>query len=221
MDRARAEELFRRITEDEDAASQGALLNDLLREFYRGFPIDRLRSLLSSQRSAVVAAGVWIASELGEGGAPLLSDIVPLLHHSERKVRFSAIECVLLWAQPEDQAALGSVLAMLNDPDAGVRWKAMDFWARATPQQIRSALDWIEDQKDFDRGEGLRLLASPASQDAAKLVELLDASDVAMRKYAAIAAVRISKRDPRALLHASAINDADVRGFAETALALL
>lgn len=222
FNRERAEDFLWRVVDEKDAVCDGVLLNNLLREFHRGFPLENLRLLLASSSQSIVTAGAWIASELGAKGRPLLPDIVPLLTNPARKVRFFAIDCVLVWAGPEDKEALATAAALVDDSDAGVRWKAMDFLARATREQIRGALAWSEHENaGSEQAQGLRLLLSRESQDAKSLEFLLDSSDATTRKYAAIAAVRLAELDRRPLVHASTLEDADIRDFAETAISLL
>lgn len=80
------------------------------------------------------------ASELGVKGKPLLDAVVPLLKHPERKVRFSVIDCVLVWAEADDESELASVLELMLDAEPSIRWKVMDFLSLAEIEQLRAAL---------------------------------------------------------------------------------
>jgi len=135
-DKDRAEKFTERILANPNSSQLGVIANDLLREYHRGYPVENLRSLLANRDECIVITGAWIASELGAKGTPLLADISRLIGHPQKKVRFSVIDCLLVWAGPSNQAELASVIGLLSDPEAGVRWKVMDFLSRATPEQL-------------------------------------------------------------------------------------
>src|SRR5882672_288042 len=84
----RAEELTERLAADPRSSLAGVLMNDLLAEFHRGYPLENLRFLLQNDNTELVKVGAWIASELGEKGKPLLNDVSPLLQHPKSRVRF-------------------------------------------------------------------------------------------------------------------------------------
>lgn len=220
-DKGRAEKFLMQILMRPDSHN-GALMNDLLTEFHRGYPLENLRPLLHAENQEVVTIGTWIASELGERGRPLLQDVSPLLRHPAKKVRFSAIDCILLWATPSNDRELASVISLLDDPEPGVRWKVMDFLFRATTEQLQSALDYFELAiPKSPHIRKLQWLLDPESIEPKKVITALQSQDALMRRYAVAAAARISSinRDP--LLCASSNSDADVKNFADSAISLL
>lgn len=220
--RDRAYKLLQRLTENPTSPRAGVLANDLLGEFHRGCPLEYLRPMLRSGNDEVVTLGVWIASELGEKGKPLLGDVFVLLKHPAKKVRFSAIDCILVWASPSESSALVSVVGLLEDPEAGVRWKAMDFVSRASREQLESALAYlVAINPKSSHVLGLRWLLGPQSHIPAEVMRITDGEDPVLRKYGAIAAARISQESTQALFHASGVPDPDVRDFAQASISLL
>jgi len=115
------------------AGGNDSAANDLLTEVFRGHPVESLRRLLHSDEETAVKAGAWILSELGVRAAPMMADIVALLGHPLRYVRFFALDAVLASATSEDGVAVATAIGLINDPDDAVRWKALTFlaWARA------------------------------------------------------------------------------------------
>lgn len=218
----RAEKLMRAVVSDPEARSAGVMMNDLLAEFHRGYPVTNLRKLLNSPNERVVVIGAWLASELGAKGRPLLGDIRALLHHPERKVRFSALDCVLAWAEPVNGMELASAVTLVEDIDAGVRWKALDFLSRATIEQLQGALSYLKDnvpQSPHIRGLDWLLRGGvPACND---IMIMLQSPDALMRKYAVVGARKTATTDPQPLHYAVSTDDDDVKEFARTSLSLL
>lgn len=90
-DRRHGEELVSRLLRGE--AGSGDLENRLLAEFQTGYPLHKLRLLLRAPDEKVVAAAIWIASELGSDTRPLFDDVVSLMEHPSKQVRFFALDC--------------------------------------------------------------------------------------------------------------------------------
>jgi hypothetical protein len=218
----RAEELTERLVADPRSSLAGAWMNDLLAEFHRGYPLESLRPLLLNDNTEVAKAGAWIASELGEMGKPLLNDVSPLLQHPDSKVRFSAIDCILLWADPSKGPELASVVNLIEDPESRVRWKVMDFLSRATREQLAAALSYFEATNPRSKNiRGLRLLLGSGAENPKEATAALHDQDDVMRKYGVVLARRVAEinRDP--LLYAASIDDLDVKDFADTSISLL
>jgi HEAT repeat protein len=216
----RAHKLMTNLSANSKSPHAGVIMNDLLGEFHRGYPVNNLLTLLNASNDDIVEAGAWIASELGIKGKSLLSAIAPLLRHSSNSVRFSAIDCVLLWADPTHQAELASVVGLLEDPDPGVRWKAMEFLSRASREQLQSILHVFElTQRDSAYTTGLAWLLDPKNLSSEPIKSGLESENPILRKYAAVAARRsIEKQE--LLSYATLNSDADVKDFAETSLKL-
>ena len=220
--RERAEELTERLVADPRSSLAGAMMNDLLAEFHRGYPLENLRSLLQNDNTDVVKAGAWIASELGETGKPMLNDVSPLLQHADSRVRFSVIDCILLWADPSKGRELASVVNLIDDPESRVRWKVMEFLSRASREQLAAALQYLEMTNPQSKNiRGLRLLLGSSAETPKEATAALRDQDELMRKYGAVLARRVAGIDKEPLLYAASIDDADVKDFADTSISLL
>lgn len=218
----RADTILNLIVKDPRSGQVDVLSNDLVKEFHRGYPLLNLRPLLLSPDAMLVSAGVWIASELGEKGKPLLNDVSALLRHPEKDVRFEAINCLLVWATPSNPSELASVITLIDDPERSVRWKVMDFLARASKEQLRAGLSALQiTEPKSTRVGGLEWLLSPESLDPEGVMTALQSQDAVFRKYGAIAARRLSKFNKAPLLYAASVPDPDVKNFADSGLKLL
>src|SRR5438128_9103154 len=194
MDRAR--QLLKEVLDDPRSSNIGILANDLLGEFHRGFPVENLRKLLSSSDEEVVKTGVFIVSELGNKAVPLLADVVRLLKHPTKMVRFDSVDSVLTCAAPSNKAELASVIPLVDDTEGGVRWKAMDFLCRASEEQLEAALSFLsETEPGSTHLRGLRWLLSERGHDADEVMQFLQSRDALVRKYGVVAAVRMAKRN--------------------------
>jgi hypothetical protein len=120
--------------------TNGETQHALLNEFFAGYPIDRLGLLLTSELDAAAKAGAWIASELGVSAAPLLDELVKLLRHPSRDVRFFATDGVLLIAGEDRGQAIAMAVSLIDDTDESVRWRVMKSLVRADPEQLVASL---------------------------------------------------------------------------------
>jgi hypothetical protein len=196
-----------------DAAATG-----LLHEFFTGYPLDRLHALLDSDDLHVVRAGAWLASELGTCAAPLLDDVVRLLAHPMRYVRFFAVDAVLANATPQRGDVTARAVALIDDSDSSVRWKTMQLLTNADATALAAAvphlgggplgalIGWLTGQ----RGR------APTSQE---IRARLGDSDRTTRLVAAAAAARVLPMDPDPMRSAAASPDEEIAAFAAEQLA--
>ena len=210
-----AKRLIEQLVSNPDSAESDGLAYELLTEYQRGSPIESLRILLSSPDDRLVGEGTWIASELPEEGKPLLRDVRSLLVHRSKKVRFWAIDCVLLWAGPSDGYELASATALMDDAERAVRWQAMGFLSMASREQLQAALTHFKgtDPKSPYLDE-LEWLLSPEGSDLAQIVAGVRDPDPRRQKSAAAAAFRIAKNDSKPLQYAASIDDLEIAQFA-------
>jgi hypothetical protein len=193
----------------------------LLDEFHRGRPASDLRALLRSHDGNAVQAGIWIASELGGSGKPLLPDIVPLLSHAETSVRFFALDCVLNWATAADRLALVSAVLLIYDPTVPVRWKVLHFLSAASTEQLQAARSQLEQKAGpTTLISGLSWLLSPDAQDPSQVLARLRGPDALLRKFGVVAATRLSRVNEQPLIDACDNSDPEVRQFAADMLAI-
>lgn len=209
-----AEKLIAHILSHPDTSDSDGVAYDLLKQYQRGSPVESLRALLSSPDDRIAGEAVWIASEL-PAGRSLLRDVGALLGHRSRKVRFWAIDCVLLWAGPLDGAELAAAAALLDDAEKPVRWKAMGFLAMASREQLTAALNNFRTPalKSPYVGE-LAWLVSLEGADPGEIIAALGGPDGRRRKIAAAAAYRLAKEDSAPLRYATSIEDPEIAQFA-------
>jgi len=211
----KVEELIEELITNPETADDESVAYRLFERFGRGAPLDYLRPLLLSTDERLASLGAWIASELGEGGKPLLDVVGGLLGHPAKKVRFWIIDCILLWADTSDGREIADVVRLIDDPEKAVRWKAMVFLFRASRDQLESALAYLNaEEPGSPNALGLRWLLHTAAQDVETVEGELRNSDARMRKYAAVAAVRMSTEDRHPLLLAASSDDPEVAEFA-------
>jgi len=204
---AQGDQLITRIVADADDDA----IYDLLNEFYSGYPIENLRLLLQSDRKGAVEAGAWIASELGELIAPLIPELSRLLSHPSRRVRFFVLDGLLNAGRSEHGQELAAAVERIEDPDETVRWKAMNFLARASYEQLAASVPFISNRLVDD---ALRwLIDSDQRLDTIAVVRRLESPDQLSRLVAAAAAVRLASRDEAALERAVASMDREINSF--------
>jgi hypothetical protein len=202
--------------------ADGVAANLLLREFHKGAPLEKLSPLLLSPEPRVAQLGAWIAQELGEMGKPLLAVVSQLLGHPDRDVRFWLIDCVLLWAGPSEPRVISDVVQLAGDPDRAVRLQALQFLARASREQLESALAFLEGKgRVSDDRAALAWMLSPLGREAEEVGRALGSPDSYTRRYAAAAAARMSGEDRGPLTLAASSDDPEVQRFATSYLAWL
>jgi hypothetical protein len=196
-------------------ASDGDLTNLLLGELRQGYPVTKIRLLLNADDGATVAAGMWIASELGVNARPLFDDVVRRIDDVSPRVRFFALDCLLSCAGPQDADAVRLGLELVDDDEPSVRWKALVFLTTAAEQVLRAALNSPNSGKRTEVSQrGLRLLLkSQESRDTSELMAILLSNSAPLLGYAAAAAARMAQRDVGPLRRAMTSSDPTIRRF--------
>lgn len=194
----------------------------LLGEFQQGRSLGDLTPLLLSANENAVEVAVWIASELGAIGKPLLPDVVPLLGHPQRAVRFFALDCILEWTSSANGAAIVRAVLLAEDRDAAVRWKALRFLSSASGEQLVAAQAQLMSTGIHARhASALSWLLGDDAQNPEKVLTQLRDPDSLFRKYGVVAAARMSRSNRQPLADASTSSDADVQQFAIDTLSLV
>jgi hypothetical protein len=220
--RTRGDELIERIfTEGDD----GQTSNDLLKEMFDGYPVEKLIPLLRSDDDEIAKVGAFVAEELATDAAPLMPDLTRLLGHRNRKVRSDILDAVLLAATPNDGEAIARAVMLINDIERIIRSKALSFLAWADREQLVAGLPRVAD-RDTAAGLGwlLDIEETPGEDGYAEIESKIDDEDRLMRWFAVVAATRISRRnldplnsdslnlDP--LNHAAESSDEELQAFA-------
>ncbi len=198
------------------AGEEGNLANDLLVECFQGFPVQKLRPLLSSNHDKAVKYAVWILSELGVKACPLVRDVVPLLSHSARYVKFFALDVMLMCATSADHDLIARTIGLVRDHDSAVRWKAFRYLSIADYDGIVSALRSLEDTEVASAVEWI--INTEATTDVAEriIADRLISDNELERMAAVVAASRLGKL--MVLAEAAGSTDSDVAQFAKDEL---
>lgn len=182
--------LLARILSGED----NGLANQLLSELFAGYPVEKLRLLLRSENIEAAKAGAWIASELGEAAGPLVDDLVDLLAHPSKYVRFYVVDAMRLGAGTGEGRAIASTVELLVDPESAVRWKTMNFIARCSREQIVSSLPYLE------RTSFGPLLQQVLLENRSLVLEQMASGDELQQRFAASTAGRVALAGDSSLL---------------------
>lgn len=210
MDTANADLLMKAILKGEHPS---ALPNQLLREFFRGYPLSNLKHLLESGSEPVVKAGVWILSELGARGRVFLKQAENLLNHPNAYVRFFAIDSALTCATPSEPEFVTKIVEHLNDSTRSVRLKAMDFFLRVSESLLKAGQAKLaDDPRMVSYSRGIELLLGKGGNFSELSVVLKSCSHLE-RKFAVIAIGRLG--DEGLITLARESDDEEVRTFAE------
>jgi hypothetical protein len=201
------------LSGEEDPEEEGAAANELLAQVQRGYPAENLSRLTRSGSSRAVANGAFVVSELGAQAAQIIDEVDFLLDHPLRDARFDALDAALTSASGEHGAILAKAVMLFADPDEAVRWKALNFLAKATPDRLAAALLYLPDHV-----ADLAAWLASAGSDPASLAEIrsrLHAPQKEIRMFAAAAAARVAETNRQAMEEAGLSGDPEIRSFAE------
>jgi hypothetical protein len=207
---------------DPKSSKVAALTGRLLTEYHRGYPLENLLPLLHTDDERLVHIGVFIASELGLKGKPLLNDVFPHLKDADKWVKHETLDCILMWAEPSNKFELGSGVNVLDDTDPANRWSAMNFLARLSREQLQGALSyWEVTEPKSPHANALRWLLGSDATSPERVIATLQDEDRLRRMYGMVAAARMSKGHKEPLLYAAKIEDTDIKDFANYWTSLL
>jgi hypothetical protein len=215
---ARGDELLIRVLSGDEWAS--GISNDLLNEFFRGYPIENLVKLLRSGDERVVQSGAWIASELAKDAKPILRYLIPLFDYPNAKVRYSCVETALTAATDEDGEVMGSAVSRITDDDRPVRKMAFELIARADRSPLVAGVPYVKDPQIAALLEWV-LEVEGESRDDDEIASRLRESDGLAQIFAAAAAARIYGRNPHYLQLAASLGESDAQSLAASELAWL
>lgn len=213
--RERGDDLLARILDGEKTDSGGDeahLANELLKECWRGYPIELIRDLLWSDVESAVKSGAFIASELAELSHPLLSDIEPLINHQNRSVRGDAIDAVNLAATVDDGEIVAHAIEHITDNERPVRWRAFRLLAASKRERLEAARGFVQ---DIGVKEALRsALDEEVTVSSDEIRSRLADQSQLVRLFGLLGAARISNLRADDLLAAAETDEEEVRTFA-------
>jgi hypothetical protein len=208
------------LSEEADPQEQGEAANDLLAQVQSGYPAQNLSRLIHSSSSRAVANGAFVVSELGAQASQIIDEVDFLLDHPLRDARFDALDAALTSASGKHGTVLAKAVMLFADPDQAVRWKALNFLAKSTPDQLAAAVPYLADRHVASL---VTWLASEGS-DPASLPEIrshLRAPDKQTRMFAAAAAGRVAETNRQGIEEAATSDDPDIRSFAHGVIEIL
>jgi hypothetical protein len=209
----RGDLLVQQILQNETESDPGALANELLDEFWRGYPIENLRPLLRHSEREVVEAGAFLAQELVGRIAPVIDDVRRLLDHESFDVRFDALGAVLDNVS-DDGEAIAHAMMLMQDPHESVRWKALRFALLADDHQLAAAVPYLEpDVRVALEQSGLMCAIDEGWH---KVKPGLQDPDDRVRRWSAVAAARCANAE--LLSEAARSEDREVAAFAAAEL---
>lgn len=190
--------------------------NDLLDEFFCGYPVVNVLQMLEGPEHALVSTGAFIASELGHSAAPIVADLEPYLNHPLVQVRFDLIDSILLCAEPRHGSVIAAALLLVNDNEKVIRSRVLFWLARIGRGQLLASLEFLGDGDLADR---VRWLASIRS-NAQSIPEQLGSVCGVDRLFGVTAAVRVALRggSMSALREATRSEDLEVSTIAKDAI---
>ena len=166
----------------------GSAGNELLSEFFRGYPVVNVLRMLDGPEDALVSTGAFIASELGHAAAPIVADLEPYLNHTLVQVRFDLIDSILMCAEPRHGSVIAAAVRLVDDSEKVIRSRVHFWLARIGRGQLLASLEFLGDGDLADR---VHWLASIRTNPQSILEKLGSISGVD-RLFGVTAAVRIA-----------------------------
>lgn len=189
-------------------------------EFHKGFPLENLRPLLTSDNLHTQAAAAFLTAEASSRISYkmncVVAEIADLLDSESSGIRFDAIEAPLGCTTPADGTVLGRLMLRLDDEHAGVRWRVTQFIRFAERWQLRLA---VENAAALRPDSAFPILLKAHGQHLRATTKgvrwLLDHPDALVRRFGAAVAVRPRYVvDEQFLAMAEGSDDAEVREIA-------
>ncbi|MEZ5961607.1 MAG: HEAT repeat domain-containing protein [Hyphomonadaceae bacterium] len=207
------DEMIERLLDPSFETDDGAMVNDLLGEFWRGYPVENIRRLLVP---AAIGDAAFLVAELGQKVRPLLSDVADLMEHESPRIRFDAISALSQSTTWEDGWAVAKIVRALGDPHDGVRRMACKALRYMESSQVCAGLDYLKSQEPASvfakfKNAFLAIERYP-KKSAATLEKLLTSDDPIARRFGAAMAVRPRLFiDPAFVALTEAVEDAEVK----------
>jgi hypothetical protein len=211
----RGDELLARVLSGDEWGS--GVANDLLNEFFRGYPIEKLSTLLHSDNEQVLQSGAWIASELAQDARPVLGDLVTLFDSPNVRVKYYAIETVVTAATQRDGEVAARAASLIGDPELPVRRASFQLLARADTAVLAASLPYVVDRQ-IAAPLAWALEVDSESRDSDEITSRLQEPDELGQRFAVIAAARVYRRNPHYLQHAASLDESDAQSLAASEL---
>lgn len=206
------DEMIERLLDPSSDTGDGVLVNDLLGEFWGGYPIENLRRLLVPDN---IGDAAFLVSELGQKVRPLVREVAELLGHDSARIRFDAISALSQCTTWEDGWAIAKIIRALGDPHDGVRWMACKALRYMESSQLHAGLEYLHSHEPNSvfasfKNSFLAIERRP-KKASGPLERLLHNDDPIARRFGAAMAVRPRLFiDPAFVALAASLEDAEV-----------
>jgi len=211
---AHAERMIAELISDPGTFDRAGKANELLQDYFRGYPVGSLRPLLTHGNRVVRRTALFIAAELPQKVGALLDCIIPFLQDESVSERQHALETVFLCAKGDDLDKMFHVCAALEDPDAFIRRKTMSLLMNASAEQLQAAGRQCLGPARSLHAAGVTVLVHEPPLDTTLLEQLIRHEEPLYRRYGAVAAERNWETRPAAVEAAENSKDEDIREFA-------
>ena len=206
------DEMIERLLDPSFDTDDGVLVNDLLSEFWRGYPIENLRRLLVPGNMGDAA---FLVSELGQKVRPLIREVAQLMEHGSAGIRFDAISALAQFTTWEDGWAVAKIIRALGDNHDSVRWMACKALRYMESSQLLAGLEYLHSNElnsIFASFKNAFLAIERRPKKAGAVLErLLHNNDPIARRFGAAMVVRPRLFiDPAFVALAATIEDAEV-----------
>lgn len=215
-----AQKLVDQLVRNPEEFSDRGRTYHLLKRFFRGFPVEKLRPLLKHDKKLVRREAVWIASELGDQACDLLPDVVPLLESDDRFLKYRALHVVTVcWREHPDE--LVKLLRALESSDVVIRGEALFLTSNlfrisdTDADKLKPVLETFQAEGEQAHARGLELVIEADELTNDEIRSALRDDEGLVRRYAAVAAVRKFEESPELYAELKGSEDPDLVDFAE------
>lgn len=213
------DEMVDKLLDPFSDTTDGVVVNNLLDEFWRGYPIENLRRLFVP---ATIGNAAFLVSELGQRVRPLIREVADLLEDETPRVRGDAVSALARCATWEDGWAVAKVIKAIDDPNDGVRSTACKALRYMESSQMRAGLEYLhlhEPTSVFATFRNAFLaIETPPRKAVPTLEKLLHSDDPVARRFGAAMIVRPRLYiDPAFVALSASVEDAEVTKLVEDA----
>ena len=213
------DEMVDKLLDPFSDTNDGVVVNNLLDEFWRGYPIENLRRLLVP---ATIGNAAFLVSELGQRIRPLIREVADLLEDETPRVRGDAISALAQCTTWEDGWAVAKVIKAIGDPHDGVRRTACNALRYMESSKMRAGLEYLrlhEPASVFSTFRNAFLAIESQPRKAIATIEkLLHSDDPVARRFGAAMIVRPRLYiDPAFVALSASVEDTEVAEWVEDA----
>jgi hypothetical protein len=138
---SRGDKLIDTLLNSPEFFAKKAFGNDLLKEYFDGYPLDTLNTLLTYDNDIVKKEAIYILSELGEEICNYFLDtIIPLLQNTDKTIQYYTMQSIFLGSFVSRYEDFLYVVKMLKNTSDSIRNYALELINKANIEQLKSSL---------------------------------------------------------------------------------